>query len=337
MDRYRAGRASARENGPGGARWYTADTMNLRPGSLEARVGRSARWSARLLIPGVLAACACAPAGPAPAPAPDYLWGVTIDDVSDLDAIQLSLRKLSRRPTARIVFDELVPAGDYLEAAVTIHAVSGVMGELVDSMYVPLYTPAQYEQRAAEYLDALGPDVDIWEIGNEINGEWVCAPDAEACTPEQTAEVVQKITLAFDQVKQRGRPAALTLYYNEGCYSHPDNEVFTWAAANVPRALKEGLDYVFLSYYEDDCNGLQPDWPAVFQKLAAMFPDAKLGIGECGTAEPSRKEAYLDRYYRMSIPEPRFVGGFFWWYFREDMVPHTAPLWSALDDAIAGR
>jgi hypothetical protein len=271
------------------------------------------------------------------APGADTIYGVTLDNVSDLPAITLSLEKLTYKPTARIVFDEFIPATDYADAAAAIHKVSNVMGEILDSYYVSLYSPEEYQARTTEYLDTLGADVDIWEIGNEINGEWLCGQDAMSCTPEQTADVVAKMTSAFDLVKARGRPAALTLYYNQDCWSDPNNEVFAWAEANVPDKLKQGLDYILFSYYEDDCNGLQPDWPAAFAKLATMFPTAKLGFGECGTTIAANKAVYIDRYYRRTLAEPRYIGGNFWWYFREDMVPMTSPLWQTLDDAIAGR
>jgi hypothetical protein len=232
------------------------------------------------------------------APGAERMYGVTVDDVSDLPAIQLSLSSLTHKPTTRVVFDETVPASEYADAVAGIHEVSFVMGEILDSFYVATVTTAEYEARTQEYLDTLGTNVDIWEIGNEINGEWLCADGAESCTAAETAEVVAKMTSAFQIVKAAGRPAALTLYYNEDCWSAAENEVFAWAEANVPAEIKQGVDYVFFSYYEDDCNGLQPDWPAAFSKLAAMFPAAKLGFGECGTVNPASKAEYIDRYYR---------------------------------------
>jgi hypothetical protein len=98
--------------------------------------------------------------------------------------------------------------------------------------------------------------------------------------------------------------------------------------------MKQGLDFVFVSYYEDDCNGAQPDWQAVFDKLGLMFPQAKIGIGECGTKHEDKKEAYIKRYYTMNIAHPRYVGGYFWWYFVDDMVPATNHLWSVLNNVI---
>jgi hypothetical protein len=144
------------------------------------------------------------------------------------------------------------------------------------------------------------------------------------------------MTDAYDQVKAQGKAAALTLYYTAPNYTDAQHEMFPWASTNIPDAMKSGLDYVLVSYYEDDNGGYQPDWPTVFSQLAAMFPNAKLGIGECGTTNSASKSAYLTRYYSMSMPAtPRFVGGYFWWHFSEDVVPFTDPLWQTLSNLIA--
>jgi hypothetical protein len=305
--------------------------------SLHARspvLGALSRALLCLLAGSLLGACVRAEARPFAA---DRLWGVTVDDVSDVEAIEASLAGLAKKPTARIVFDPYVPAARYLDALGTLHRVSGVMGELLDSSASYRYTPAQYATRVQDYLSTLGDRVDIWEVANEVNGEWSCAENASRCTSAETADVVAKMTTAYAEVKSRGKTAALTLYYNDGCFGDPANEVFQWAAANVPEPMKEGLDYVLLSYYEDDCNGLTPDWPAVFTELGKMFPNSKVGFGECGTSVAARKATDVSWYYRMAVPVPRFIGGYFWWYFRRDMVPSSTSLWSVLDAAIAGR
>ena len=252
------------------------------------------------------------------------IYGVTVDSVVNVAGITDSLSKLAYKPTTRIVFDEGVSASAYTNAAAQIHNVSFVMGEILDSFYVKNITAADYLTRTKDYLDTLGNNVDIWEVGNEINGEWLgAAPD-----------VVAKMNAAYTEVKSRGKKAALTLYYNEGCYSTPANEMFTWAASNVSADMKQNLDYVFISYYEDDCSGLQPDWPTVFHRLALMFPNSKIGFGEAGTKTAANKPAFITRYYNMVITEPNFVGGYFWWYFLQDCVPSTNPLWTVFNNAI---
>jgi len=265
-----------------------------------------------------------APIGLPRRPIPDPLYGVTMDAVDHLPAILASLSSLSRTATTRVVFDEFVPASDYVDALSQISRVSYVMGEILDSAYVKRYTVADYLQRTSEYLDALEPVVDIWEVGNEINGEWL----------GDTSSVVAKMQGAYDRVKQRGARTALTLYYNQDCWANPANEMFKWTQANVPDYMKQGLDYVLISYYEDDCNGLQPDWTSVFQRLASMFPNSKIGFGENGTAYASRKAAYIQRYYALRFPLPQYIGGHFWWYGKQDFVPWTNPLWTIFNDAI---
>lgn len=255
-----------------------------------------------------------------------WLWGVTVDDLSAPDEIVDALRSFSVRPTTRIVFDWGQPAASYQKPLTKIHQVSNVMGELLDSQAVKRVPVDAYLDRTKAYLDALEPLVDIWEIGNEVNGDWLgAAPD-----------VVAKVSGAYKEVKSRNGTTALTLHYNQGCGGPADHEMFAWSEANLPAAMKVGLDYVFISYYEDDCHGLQPDWPVVFERLARMFPSSALGFGECGTVHAVHKEAYLKRYYRTRVPEPRFVGGYFWWYFNADMVPRTRPLWSVLNGLMVG-
>ncbi|MDB5869473.1 MAG: putative transrane protein [Polaromonas sp.] len=256
---------------------------------------------------------------------PTPLYGVTVDDVSGLDSITQSLSRLAKKPTTRIVFDEFVDPGYYRNPAVQINKVSYVMGEVLDSFYMPQYSVPAYVDRTRQYLAALSDVVDIWEIGNEINGEWL----------GNNADVVAKMTGAYDLVKSQAKTTALTLYYNQGCWERSSNEMFRWTDTNVPYRMKQGLDYVFISYYEDDCNGLKPDWQAVFQKLSVMFPNSKIGFGEVGTAKKTNKAAYLTRYYTMKITAPRYVGGHFWWYYRQDMVPYTKALWSTLNTAIS--
>lgn len=250
---------------------------------------------------------------------PDPLYGVTVDSVDRLSAIVDSLQSLSRRPTTRIVFDKVSPA-KYVDAVNEIYEVSYVMGELLDSYYMKDYTVDAYLQRTAEYLEVLGPKVDIWEVGNEINGDWLGDPES----------VLAKMRGGYDLVKKHGKRAALTLYHDQS-----SEDMLRWAAEQVPEYMKQGLDYVFVSFYEDDQNGIQPDWPHVFRRLAAIFPNSKIGFGEVGTQYWGRKKNYINRYYTMNIAHPNFVGGYFWWYFYQDMVPSSKPLWKALDTILA--
>jgi hypothetical protein len=260
------------------------------------------------------------------------LWGVTLDDVSNLSGIVASLKALPSRPTARVVFDHGQKPDDYAEAVTSLHTVADLMATPVDSSDSAKYSVDAYKARYQDYLSAFGPQVAIWEIGNEINGEWAGPSDVAAA----------KTAAAFDLVHAAGKPTALTLYYNPDCWSDSTHEMLPWATRWIPDRMKHGVDYVLVSYYEKDCNNHRPDqaeWQHVFGRLRTLFPTARLGFGEVGTdqhADAAAKAAYLTRYYTMPPPTPGFVGGYFWWYYAEDAVPYTrSPVWAALRGVMA--
>jgi hypothetical protein len=254
------------------------------------------------------------------------IFGVTVDAVGNLSSIVTSLSNHQKKMTTRIVFDEWIPAFEYINAVNQIHNVSYIMGEILDSYYMNQYDTAQYRQRVNDYINTLGTKVDLWEIGNEVNGEWLGS----------IPEVINKINIAYNLVKQRKniRLTSITLYYNKNCWENPQNEMFRWVNEQLPMKMRYGLDYVWVSYYEDDCNNYQPNWQQVFDSLHVLFPNSKLGIGECGTVKSAKKASYIKRYYKMNITTPNYAGGYFWWYYKQDCVPWTKPLWATLDSAI---
>jgi hypothetical protein len=255
---------------------------------------------------------------------PTPLYGVTIDSIEPINKIIKSLKGLPKTPTVRIVFDENVPASEYKEAVDKLHGVSYIMGELLDSDAFEIYDLKGYKQRTMEYLKTLDGKVDIWEVGNEVNGEWL---------GQDQAEVIQKVAVANELVKAAGGRTALTLYYNIGCSPKPENEMFIWANA-MPLTLRLNFDYVFISYYPDDCPGPTPQWDGVFAKLHLLFPNSKLGFGETGTEIDGHKDKFIKKYYTLKVNSPFFVGGYFWWYFIQDMVPDSKPLLSVLSYAM---
>jgi hypothetical protein len=275
------------------------------------------RWLLFLLFPACLAG-----GGGGDVPRRDRLWGFTVDDPWRTEAVAEALAAMPRRPMARVVFDLDQPPGAYRGPLAAIGRVADVMGELLDSRFVAQVTTDAYAARAEAFVRTLGPRVDVWEVGNEVNGEWLGKP----------GEVAAKVEGAYRVVKAHGGRAAVTLYYNEGCRGHPGADPVRWAGERLSAEVRAGLDYVFVSRYEDDCPGPEPDWPAVFARLARLFPRAGLGIGECGTKAPDRKEALVRRYYGMRLSEPRFVGGYFWWDFGSDMVPSSRPLHGLVRD-----
>jgi hypothetical protein len=272
-------------------------------------------------------------------PLPDPLYGVTLDDVSNLPSIVAALHGLGHMPTTRVVFDADRAPAYYAPAIAQIQPVSYIMGTFLDSSGMANITTDEFAHRAATYLAAFGDSVDLWEVGNEVNGEWLCP--SKSCTDTETADVVAKITRAHDLVHAAGKRTALTLYYNgldasAGCADTPENLMLPWAQSRLPDRLRSALDYVFISYYEEDCPDASKDWHTVFTRLRALFPNSKVGFGENGTTKSSAplalKRQYMDEFYLLAVDVPGYVHGHFWWYFREDCVPPSLPLWAHLDD-----
>jgi hypothetical protein len=278
-----------------------------------------------------LAACALALATAAPAQAAASsaaaatpLFGVTVDEISRLQALTAALAALPRRPTTRVYFNVREPASYYAEAVPAIHAVSGVMGELLDSSDETSITTAQLQARTREYLAALGSAVDIWEIGNEVNGNW---------TGEYSV-VSEKLTAAFAAVSATGAQSALTLYANN---FGPNNcgdgtselTPQQFSERYVPAQVAASLSYVLLSYYPSQCHNREPsagELSSTLQSLHALYPRAALGFGEVGLPRRVRRgslhkaEQIMRWAYSLNPGLPYYAGGYFWWYAAEDAL-----------------
>ena len=154
--------------------------------------------------------------------------------------------------------------------------------------------------------------------------------------------------------KGQGKVAALTLYQfptlNSSCVSNPSYDMLTWAKkdSNVPQRIKQGVDYVLVSYYNDSCSPPQPEpnWKTLFANLATIFPNAKLGFGEIGwstNTPPSvtKRTALIKHFYglrkNLPITVPNYVDGYFYWEFSLDMVPWTKQLWNVINAAMANQ
>jgi hypothetical protein len=281
---------------------------------------------------------------------PSPVYGVTLDDISHLSEVVSSLQQLVHRPTARIFFDAREPPSSYAGPIQQLRSVSYIMGQIADSSVMSTYTVSSYRERAQQYVAALGNDVDLWEVGNEVNGSWL------------GAHTMRKIEAAYAVVVAAHAPTALTFFY-EGEPSDPNNcistanggnDMFTWITTHFhlhlpPRqrppgteTMRLGVNYILVSWYPEQCNDLQPDWSAIFAQLAAIFPNSKLGFGELGTATPQGGSPYevnlINQFYPLAqhvqLPAS-YIGGYFWWYFAEEMVPTTATiLFQVLNQAI---
>ncbi|HBI8622231.1 TPA: hypothetical protein K8962_005061, partial [Escherichia coli] len=118
-----------------------------------------------------------------------------------------------------------------------------------------------YTDRTNELVGTLKNVVDVWEIANEINGEWLRAdptgPNSVAASEEQ--DIGNMVAAAHDIVKAAGGLTAVTMYYNDdgkgtNCYELPMDSWRTWAQTYLPARVRQGADYALFSYYPyQDC------------------------------------------------------------------------------------
>jgi hypothetical protein len=248
-----------------------------------------------------------------------WIWGLTTDDPTNKTTQQInSLKSFSIRMTLRVVFDPGMSGNYYLSSVKSLSEVSDIMGLLIDSSDMKFISISDVKNRSDNFMNVLNPYVKIWEIGNEVNGNWL------------GDNVIDKIEVMYDCAKASNKETALTLYYDIETAS----QMIAWVDENIPEdhRMRSGLDYVFVSYYEQDNNGhelTREEIDLMFDQLATRFPYSKLGFGECGWSDVKKisdadRIAFYNRFYALRCPMvPAFVGGYFFWNFRQKMVPRT--------------
>jgi hypothetical protein len=266
-------------------------------------------------------------------------WGVTVDRIDQYPQVVASVSSLVENVAGdarmRIVFDEGVPATDY-DGIVSAALAAGivVVGQILDSSAMADLTLAQFQARVREYVDHF-PQIAVWEIGNEVNGEWL------------GPQVREKIEYAASYVKAADPSdvTMLTFYWQMGTAGAPQNALFQWIHDNVQASLTSDVDVVALSTWVGDAPlGLAFD--EVFERLHALFPAQKLAIGELGYWSPGTtrawwwrsqdnpttdvRQAFAAQMYDASFAFPYSVGGVFWWYYYTEMFGQT-PLWQTVN------
>ncbi|MDF8333828.1 hypothetical protein [Novosphingobium cyanobacteriorum] len=253
------------------------------------------------------------------------------------------------RPMVRVVMDPGTHPADYVDAITRLRSRAYILAEPIDSTAMRALSLNGVRRRMREFVTAMAGQVDYWEIGNEINGEWVGS---------NPAEINAKVQAAYDEVNAAGGRTMVTLNFWSGpdCYAKPW-ETTLYYPRTMAKSLRQGIDVVSLSLYETACNPVQRpsalQLANTFNRLGPMFPNARLAMGEVGAqriedglpADPTlaEKKRVARTYYGMQQElanrvGPRFVGGYFWWYYVQDAVPRARPetLWPTLDALFVG-
>ncbi|MDA8196434.1 MAG: hypothetical protein M0019_04355 [Actinomycetota bacterium] len=252
-----------------------------------------------------------------------FQYSVTIDSLDNLASTLNAVKSVyPSRAMVRIVVDPGVSLTQYQSAIDLAHSMSiKVMIELMDSQYMKNYSFSNYQARIDQILGTL-KDVDAWEIGNEVNGNWL------------GSNVAEKVAYAIDKASGTSTaPLFLTLYWQLG-EDDAAHSIFNWVSENLNAGEISKLSSVGISLYPQEAP-LGASFYRIMTTLHTVyFPSQSVYIGELGyggsgvsgswwwgsPAVTDASKAQTASTYvglLLALPYPISAGPF-WWYFVEE-------------------
>jgi hypothetical protein len=225
--------------------------------------------------------------------------GITIDNPWIYKKIVATLSKLGRRIVVRVIIDNIEDLSQYLEPVKAISKVAEVMICICDSSTMKDFSIEEYLHRVLTLRQMFEKIAFIWEIGNEVNGDWLGRGVSYKC--QGAASILKDY------------PKAITFHADAA-------ETFIpWIKDNEDIVKK--CKYLLASEYPQD-TGYRMNWEKHIPYFKTL--DISYGYGECGTTKAKDKAAEFEHYYIDKQLEfsgdPNYLGGYFWWY-QKDFIP----------------
>jgi hypothetical protein len=258
-------------------------------------------------------------------------WGATFDKITGgIADLKTAASLYPKDGWLRICFDPGEKPAYYAAEIQHAHALGlRVVGQILDSSEMRRWSVAAFDRRTREYVDAL-PDVDEWETGNEVNGNWLGSIQS----------VVAKTTYASKYVKAHTHARVLVTLYWELGEGSTVNAIFNWAGAHMG-SIAPYVDDVGISLYPRQ-NPMGEPFDRVITLLRAVFPQRRIMIteldydhgrgwwwGSPDSIAPQGRDAVARTYQSAIMGYPYSGGGTFWWYFVEE-VSRGNPLYRTL-------
>ncbi len=249
------------------------------------------------------------------------MFCITIDNPWVSNVIYKNLYAHKNKIGLRVVIDPQVPIDYYIPHFKILRRCSHwIMCCVCDSSAMALFTIDDYQKRVEEIHFKLDKYVDCYEVGNEVNGDWL------------GVGVSEKIHNAADYLKGMGADIAVTLYSDER------NTWATWITHNQEIMLL--TDLVLISEYPQDNNGHQVLFDQFKTIVQRHNPAALIGYGECGITGVSfiKKQQMMALYYRKKQTRyaslNSYFGGYFWWYQKDLIADTKTPLFKYFETLI---
>lgn len=311
-------------------------------------------------------------------------WGVTFESeaapggsAEDLDSVSQLVNGSRDDGWVRLIFRKGAEPEDYMPLIKEAHRRGlRVLGELRDSFEVKGVRRGEWQGYVSKYVDGLSDtkanprcaageampawlncDVDEWEVGNEVNGEWIVEGDPATVDPDGILGSGEYIHYAADYIKNQKKlktRVLLTLYWQLGNLENPKFSMFQW----LRETFKEGgtplsgmeslIDDVGISLYPDKAP-MGVAFDRVLTTLRTTFnrPGQRIMITELGywpehetdpvcqyghiwrvgavtwgaDRKAARDEARgeVARLYQAAVlGYPYSGGGTYWWYYLQE-------------------
>lgn len=209
-----------------------------------------------------------------------------------------------------------------------------VMGTILDTNQWPSkLTAAIYAERTRNIVLHYSEQIKTWEVGCEINGDWLGGTKE----PLSTDEVFKIFMAGAEQVKsiEPSLETVATLYWWDGTAPDEAHSLSGWLTRYVPQGFGRNVDVVALSLWPED-NPVGMAFESVFDQVREQMPDKKLMLGSFGYVEQDALKGYwwyhandVDGgrkdlailYTGASCGVSRSLCGGFWWQTLDQMLP----------------
>lgn len=208
-----------------------------------------------------------------------------------------------------------------------------VMGCVLETGQWPReLTPAVYADRARNLAVHYRGRIKSWEVGNEINGDWLGGPR----TPlglDKTFRIAAEAAAAVKAVEPSLETVA-TLYWWDGTAPDYEHSLFGWLKTFAARGFGKDIDVVALSLQPED-NPVGMAFDTIFHHLHEALPAQKLMVGNLGYVPEKEVQGYwwfdkgdvdgsrkdlLVLYNAAACATPRALCGGFWWQTLDQMI-----------------
>lgn len=209
-----------------------------------------------------------------------------------------------------------------------------VMGCVLDTTQWPKsLTPEQYAERVKNLVLHFKGRMDSWEVGSEINGDWLGGAGAPL-TSDQVFRIYQA---GASKVKELDPSieTAVSLYWWEETAPTREHGLSGWLKTFGKRGFGRDLDVVGLSLMPED-NPIGMGFERAFETLSEAMPAQKVMVSSLGYGETKELRGYwwltpedsdgarkdlLILYTAAACAAPRSLCGGFWWQALDQMLP----------------